>query len=140
MKDYAGLGFDPLYLKFIKPVQALPEVMIDGPKIREVISNLVDNAIKYTPEGGITVTSALRPRKPNEMTDWIRITVADTGMGMTAADIPKLFAKFSRLKDKQHHQVKGTGLGLYVGKVMIENNGGKIRVESDELAKAQSSS
>jgi len=109
----------------------LPDVMIDGPKIREVVSNLVDNAIKYTQEGGVTVTIESRQNGPGERADCIRVIVADTGMGIAAADIPNLFAKFSRVKDEQHMKVKGTGLGLYVGKVMIENNGGKIWAESD---------
>lgn len=117
-----------LFLTYRKPAEILPEVMIDGPKVREVVSNLVDNAIKYTPEGAVTVS--LEWRKDDHC---IRVTVADTGMGIATADIPKLFAKFARVKDEQHLKVKGTGLGLYVGKVMIENNGGRIWAESDGI-------
>lgn len=124
-----------LSLAFNMPAEPLPQVMIDGPKVREVISNLVDNAIKYTPKGGITVSIAMRERRPNQASDCLRVTVADTGMGIPPADIPRLFGKFSRIRDKEHLQVKGTGLGLYVGKVMIENNGGKIWAESDGAGK-----
>ena len=121
-----------LSLVFNRPSAPLPEVMIDGPKVREVISNLVDNAIKYTPSGSVIVSIA---EMKDRQADYLRITVADTGMGMSASDIPKLFAKFSRVKDEQHLKVKGTGLGLYVGKVMIENNGGKVWAESDGVGK-----
>ncbi|MCL5423363.1 MAG: ATP-binding protein [Nitrospirae bacterium] len=124
-----------LYLKFVKPTHPLPEVTIDGPKVREVISNLVDNAIKYTPEGGVTVTVESRHKGPDERMGFIRVTVVDTGMGIAGADIPNLFAKFSRVRDEQHMKVKGTGLGLYVGKVMIEANGGRIWAESDGVGK-----
>lgn len=117
-----------LSLIYRKPAETLPEVMIDGPKVREVVSNLVDNAIKYTPAGDVTVS--MEWRKDDHC---IRVTVADTGMGISTADIPKLFAKFSRVKDEQHLKVKGTGLGLYVGKVMIENNGGRIWAESEGI-------
>lgn len=117
-----------LSLIYRKPAETLPEVMIDGLKVREVVSNLVDNAIKYTPAGSVTVS--MKWRKDDHC---IRVTVADTGMGISAADIPKLFAKFARVKDEQHLKVKGTGLGLYVGKVMIKNNGGRIWAESEGI-------
>lgn len=121
-----------LYLKYERSA-ALPGVTIDGPKVREVISNLVDNAIKYTPEGGVTVSAD--PRKNARGESVIRINVSDTGMGIAPSDIPKLFAKFARIKDEQHLKVTGTGLGLYVGKVMIEANGGRIWAESDGVGK-----
>lgn len=124
-----------LSLRFNKPDSSLPSVMIDGPKVREVISNIVDNAIKYTPEGSVTVSMKLRKKKLGEKSDFIRVTVADTGMGISSSDIPNLFAKFSRVKDEQHLKVKGTGLGLYVGKVMIEANGGRIWAESEGVGK-----
>lgn len=120
-----------LELKYEEPQDSLPEVMIDGPKIREVISNLVDNAIKYTPEGNVTLKIALRKKDENEDTDWIRVTVSDSGIGIPESELPYLFAKFSRGKDKSRLTVAGTGLGLYVGKVMVENNGGRIWAESD---------
>jgi signal transduction histidine kinase len=120
-----------LSLKYEKPEEPLPEVIIDGPKIREVISNLVDNAIKYTPGGSVTVRIELRKRSETEDTDWIRITVFDTGIGIPQSDLPNLFGKFSRGKDKSRLKAAGTGLGLYIGKVMVENNGGRIWAESD---------
>jgi len=113
-----------LSLEYIRPNAALPEVMIDGAKIREVVSNLVDNAIKYTPKGLVRL-------KLEQLGDNIRVTVSDTGVGVPQSELPYLFAKFSRGKDTSRLNTGGTGLGLYVGKQMIENNGGKIWAESD---------
>jgi len=117
-----------LYLRFIKPTTPLPEVMIDGLKVREVISNLVDNAVKYTPHGGVEL-------KLEKIDDCVRATVSDTGIGIPQTELPYLFAKFSRGKDTARLNTGGTGLGLYVGKQMIEKSGGKIWVESEGDAK-----
>lgn len=120
-----------LSLTFHRPSEPLPEAMIDGPKVREVISNLVDNAIKYTPEGDVTLDILRRRREASETSDWIRVIVSDTGLGISETELPHLFAKFGRGTNKERLKIKGTGLGLYIGKVMIENNGGKIWAESD---------
>jgi len=124
-----------LYLNYEPPQESLPEVMIDGPKVREVISNIVDNAVKYTPSGGVTVNLEFRPKSRNELSDYVRITVTDTGIGIPATELPYLFAKFSRGKDLSRLNTGGTGLGLYVARNMIENNGGKIWAESDGAGK-----
>ena len=115
-----------LYLEYKKPETALPEIFIDKVKVREVISNLVDNALKYTPDGKGGVTM-----KVEELGENLRVTISDTGIGVPATELPYLFAKFSRGKDIGRLNTGGTGLGLYVGKAMIENNGGKIWAESD---------
>jgi signal transduction histidine kinase len=65
----------------------------------------------------------------------VRITLADTGIGISQEELPYLFAKFSRGKDTKRLNTGGTGLGLYVGKQMIENNGGTIWAESDGAGK-----
>ena len=115
-----------LYLEYTPPETPVPEVTIDGVKVREVISNLVDNALKYTLHGHGGVTLRLQ-----QVGDAARITVADTGIGVPATELPYLFAKFSRGKDISRLNTGGTGLGLYVGRNMIESNGGKIWAESD---------
>ena len=117
-----------LYLKYDTPKKPLPKLMIDGPKIREVISNLVDNAVKYTPKGGVTVRVE---HKPEPEPDIVRVSVTDTGIGIPDTELPYLFAKFSRGKDLSRLNAGGTGLGLYVAKNMVEKNGGKIWAESD---------
>jgi len=132
-----------LYLDYKKPETDLPEVMIDGTKVREVISNMVDNALKYTPKGGVTVRVeqdeislyTLDKNADKEDTKIIgpvvRVIVSDTGIGVPVTELPYLFAKFSRGKDISRLNTGGTGLGLYVGRAMIKNNGGKIWAESD---------
>jgi two-component system, OmpR family, phosphate regulon sensor histidine kinase PhoR len=133
---------DNKYLEYKKPETPLPEIMIDGVKVREVLSNMVDNALKYTPKGGVTLkveqadASRYTPNKNGDVEDKpivgpvIRVTVSDTGIGIPVTELPYLFAKFSRGKDISRLNTGGTGLGLYVGRSMIENNGGKIWAES----------
>ncbi len=115
-----------LYLEYLPPETPVPEVTIDGVKVREVISNMVDNALKYTLKGHGGVKLILQ-----QAGDFARITVADTGIGIPKTELPYLFAKFSRGKDTSRLNTGGTGLGLYVGRSMIESNGGKIWAESD---------
>ncbi len=100
------------------------DARIDAGKIKQAITNLVDNAVKYTPKGSITVNLARSGGR-------IDLAVKDTGMGISAENIPKLFQKFSRSKDAITTNVSGTGLGLYVVKQMVEGHeGGKVCVES----------
>lgn len=102
---------------------------IDPGKIKQVVTNLIDNAIKYTPKGSVEVHLAKRP--PNK----IRIVIKDTGIGLDKETIPKLFKKFVRAKDANQTNVSGTGLGLYVAKEMVEAHKGRIWVESEGKGK-----
>jgi two-component system phosphate regulon sensor histidine kinase PhoR len=105
-------------------------IEIDSILIREVIINLVENAIKYTPSGG---TVLIFSREENNV---VQIIVTDTGVGIAPAEQSKVFGKFVR---GQHQELltKGTGLGLYLVKYFIELHGGSIRLES-ELGKGTS--
>ncbi|HUO50750.1 MAG TPA: ATP-binding protein [Candidatus Paceibacterota bacterium] len=102
-----------------------PNLMVkaDEAKLREVIGNLIDNSIKYTKDGGITVTV----EKRNGMA---RVVISDTGVGIPQETLPHLFQKFSRA-DAQKMNLLGTGLGLYLAKTFIEGMGGKIWAESE---------
>lgn len=113
-----------LYLEYIKPETALPELMIDGDRVREVISNMVDNAIKYTPKGGVRL-------KIEQVGENIRVIVSDTGIGVLGTEMPHLFEKFSRGKDTKRLNATGIGLGLYVGKYVVESHSGRIWAESE---------
>lgn len=105
----------------------LPEVEMDRNKIREVVSNLLDNALKYTKEGGVIIKAE---RIVDENKEKIRVTVSDTGVGIAPDEIKSIFSKFSRGKNGSKLSVTGTGLGLYVGKSMVETHGGKLWAES----------
>jgi len=101
---------------------------IDGDKIEQIIANLLSNAINYTPvKGNIWI-------KLEEIEDFIEISIKDTGIGLTKSEIKKLFIKFSRiergLEEKKDIVLKGTGLGLYISKGIVELYDGKIWAES----------
>lgn len=113
-----------LTLKIRLPKKTLPKLSLDVNKIREVISNLIDNAIKYTKEGGVTVSV-------EGETNCVVVKVADTGIGVDPTDSKRLFEKFTRSSETMKLDVSGTGLGLYVGKNFVEAHGGLLAVESE---------
>jgi two-component system phosphate regulon sensor histidine kinase PhoR len=99
-------------------------VELDSVLIQEVILNLVENAIKYTPEGGeITVSS-------KEIDDKVIFSVRDNGPGVSSEDKKKIFSKFYRVNANEAKQ-KGSGIGLYLVKYFIELHGGRVFVESE---------
>jgi signal transduction histidine kinase len=103
----------------------LPTVAADRNSLGEVISNLVDNAIKYSNEGGqVNVTAAVKG-------DFVECSVRDFGIGMPASVTGDLFGKFYR-SHLSRQTVAGTGLGLYISKAIIESHGGQIWVSSTE--------
>ena len=103
-------------------------VTADKGKIKQIIGNIVDNSIKYTPKGSIAVSVT----KPDHI---VRIKVSDTGVGIPREELPKLFNKFVRAKDAVKTNVTGTGLGLYIAKQMIEAHKGRLWAESEGLGK-----
>jgi signal transduction histidine kinase len=117
-----------LKLIYKKPKKKLPKVRIDEEKLRQVVMNLVDNAIKYTKKGTVTVT--LKLNKKN-----IDFCVSDSGMGISPTDLPNLFKKFSRGTGTSVVHTEGTGLGLYVADQMIKYHKGKVWAESNGINK-----
>ncbi len=113
-------------LIFKEPQGQLPKVLADGVRISEVITNLVSNAIAYTNAGG-SVTATLQA-KNNE----VIVSIADTGIGISKSVLPYLFTKFYRATGVFQNYSKGTGLGLYISKAIVEGHHGKIWVESEE--------
>ncbi len=101
----------------------LPKVTVDPDRLREVINNLVGNAIKFTDKGGITIK--ILPRD-----DHLRIDCVDTGIGIATADQKKIFDKFVQLDSSTSSQNQGTGLGLYISRMMVEKMGGRLVVNS----------
>ena len=105
-------------------------VSVDENKIRQVITNLIDNSVKYTPKGSISVHLYKEPAGNK-----IIFSISDTGVGIDKETIPQLFAKFSRAKDANKTNVMGTGLGLYVVKEIINGHKGSVWVTSDGKGK-----
>ena len=117
-----------LYLYFDNVHKACPQVRADEEKIRQVILNLVDNAIKYTVSGGVTVSL-------NQVDAKLRLSVRDTGIGIDPKEASRLFGKFYRTKEASTLTAEGTGLGIYVVKRIVESHGGKVWFESPGLEK-----
>ncbi len=115
----------------IKPAAEGYSYYGDAVKLQQVISNLVENAIKYTTEGSVAVTLR-REVKPQPA---YCIEVQDTGIGIPPEELPSLFSKFHRASNAQETNVAGTGLGLYVAKKLVEAHGGTIRAYSEGRGK-----
>ena len=112
-----------LYLKWEKPKEPLPKIMIDPDKTRQIILNFIDNAIKYTNEGGVTVEVGSTKSE-------VKIKISDTGVGMSKEDITKLFKSFSRGESGVTYYKEGTGLGLYIARQFVEMQEGRTWAES----------
>lgn len=105
------------------------EVIGDKSKIKEIINNLLTNAIKYTDEGQINLNIKCINNLKDNISNII-ITCQDTGRGIKAEDINKLFTKFERLDVEKNSTTEGTGLGLAITKALVDMMGGKINVKS----------
>ena len=112
-----------LKLIFEAPDQDLPLAEIDDNKTRQVVMNFIDNAIYYTPKGSITVSL-------DQTGNYVRLRVTDTGIGVPEAARKKLFSKFYRAENAQTVRPDGTGLGLYLARRVVEDQGGTILFSS----------
>ena len=103
---------------------SFPPVPVDPELIEEVLANLVENAIKYSPGGGkITISGSHDAKQVN-------ITISDEGMGIPAEEIEHIFERFHRVDKGPARAIKGLGLGLYLCKTIIDAHGGIIEVSS----------
>ncbi len=109
----------------IKANLNLPPVMGNAQRLRQALSNLTSNAIKYTPEGGKINIGAERRH------DEIVVSIQDTGIGIPLTDQPHIFDKFYRVERADVAHIKGTGLGLAITRSIVEKLGGRIWVESE---------
>lgn len=107
-------------------------VQADTGKVRQVITNLIDNSIKYTPKGGVRVMLAHTERGGQT---YIQLSVTDTGIGMDTGTQAKIFNKFSRAEGVSKLYTDGSGLGLYVAKEILKKHNGRIWAESQGLGK-----
>jgi signal transduction histidine kinase len=104
--------------------QDLPPVEADRAKLRRILLNLLSNALKFTQKGGRVEVRAEREDKH------VRISVSDTGVGIAPEDVDRLFDKYAQARSRATRGEKGTGLGLYITRQLVELHGGEIKVES----------
>jgi len=104
---------------------SLPDIAADRRRLAEVLQNLLDNAVQYTPSGGRITVSA------SSDGDEVEFTVSDTGIGIPKVDQPRIFERFYRVDVARSREVGGTGLGLSIAKHLVEAHGGRIWVESE---------
>jgi signal transduction histidine kinase len=105
--------------------EPLHPVYADGPRLAQVLDNLISNAVKYTPAGGrVDVRSWVTD-------DWLSLSVTDTGLGMSRDELDSIFDPFFRTDDAKERGIKGTGLGLVIVKAIVEGHGGGVHVTSE---------
>jgi signal transduction histidine kinase len=113
-----------IYLRYEKPAAPVAPININYHGVREAVYNIVDNAIKYTQEGGVTVLVKVAGKK-------LVISVADTGIGLSEKDLSGLFERvFERGEKAMNVNINGKGIGLYLAAQLIKSNGGSIRAGS----------
>jgi signal transduction histidine kinase len=103
----------------------LPEIPADRDRLAQILINLVDNAVKYTPEGGSVTVTARRVEAST-----IEVAVTDTGIGIPPADLPRITERFYRVDRARSRELGGTGLGLAIVKHLVMAHGGQLGIES----------
>jgi len=115
-----------LKLYFDRPEEALPPVMLDAQKMSMVVSNILDNAVRYNVQNGQIIVGI----KKAAQGPFLEITIKDTGIGIPEAQIGKLFGKFFRADNAIKFQADGSGLGLYIARNVVRAHGGQMWAES----------
>lgn len=109
----------------------LPNLLVDERRIRQVLINLLTNAVKFTPEGGkVTLTASQIDTNTNPAQTFLRIAITDTGIGISSENIDKLFKPFVQIDSALNRQYTGTGLGLALVKQIVELHGGQVGLTS----------
>ena len=113
-----------LQMSFVNKDRNLPQVKIDTEKMRAVLQNLLENALKYTPPGGkIEINFQV-------VEDFVEISIKDSGIGIPEEDKKNIFKRFFRAKNAVKVETDGSGLGLFISKGIIDKHGGKVWFES----------
>ena len=109
---------------FVDLQENVPAVRGDGAQLGEVLQNLIDNALQYTPSGGKIEVKA------RSSSHDVLFTVSDTGIGIPESDLERIFERFYRVDAARSREAGGTGLGLAIARHIVEAHGGRIWVES----------
>ena len=107
----------------------LPDIQTDEAQARQILLNLCQNAVKFTEHGEVTV-KVTRGSPTSDGTATVRFAVRDTGIGIEAWDLQRLFRPFSQLEDVHNRRHRGTGLGLYICRRLASVLGGRVEVVS----------
>ncbi len=107
------------------PLSTLSNINGDPLQLRQLLRNLIGNALKYSPTGGAVSILA------EEKNDHLKIDVQDNGYGIPTADLPFIFNRFYRVRDGKAGEVEGNGLGLAIVKAIVEGHDGQVKVESE---------
>jgi len=132
VRQYSAAGsLKQLSLEFGEPQTAVPLVMIDKNRAAQVLVNLIGNSFKFTKEGGVAVTIG------EVTTDFVKVLVTDTGIGIDSENQKLLFRKFQQAESNilTRDVTQGTGLGLYISRLMMEGMKGQINLERSEMGK-----
>ena len=120
----------------------VPPLYADPDRLEQLLVNLIDNAVKYTPRGGRvtvrarvaapgTTSPASAPSEPAGTPGWVEISVTDTGIGIPKSDIPRLTERFYRVDRARSRELGGTGLGLAIVKHIVQAHGGRLQIDSE---------
>jgi len=112
-------------LLMFEKTESSSKVPGDALQLRQVLRNLIGNAVKYTPDGG-AITLSLE-----NQSNMVDIKIKDTGYGIPASDLPHIFERFYRVRNNGHDEIEGNGLGLAIVKSIIEQHGGQVMAESE---------
>ena len=108
--------------------ESLPRASADPEKLRQVVANLIGNAVKYSGDKARIVVGAIHRSSPVEA---VEISISDEGIGVARKDLERVFDKFYRVSRKEVSGVPGTGLGLAIVKSIVEAHGGQVWAESE---------
>ncbi len=110
--------------------EEIPQVSADADRLEQILTNLVDNAIKYSPDGSTVIIKASSLKNEHNIKDKLKIEIIDQGIGIKESDLIKIFSKFGRLDNPLTRQTQGTGLGLFITKSLVLALKGEIFVGS----------
>jgi signal transduction histidine kinase len=103
---------------------------VDESRILQVFNNLLSNAVKFTPPGGKIIITTVLCHDREDQQVWVEVRITDTGAGIPAEEVERIFDRFYQSAYHQQHNQQGTGLGLAIARHIVEAHGGKMWVES----------